>query len=181
MHFRHMDEGTDGDFRVLAEVHRHNVEALPDLLLGLLTGLRADQAYPVDRLTHSLQSATLARRDERDDEYVVCCLFHDLGESLGPLNHGEVAAAVLRPFVSPENYWMVAHHPIFQTYYYGPHLGVDPNQRDKFIDSPYYDRTVEFCAKYDEVAFDPSYESDPIETFVPIVHEVLRKEWAPPR
>ncbi len=180
MHFRRMDEGTDDDFRVLQHVHEENVANLPGLLLGMLTDLKADRAYPVDRLTHSLQSATRALRDGRDEEYVVCCLFHDVGESLGPFNHGEVAAAVLRPFVSAANYWMLAHHPVFQTYFYGPHLGIDPNGRDEYVTSPFYDQTVEFCAQYDEICFDPDFPAEPIETFVPMVHRVLRKEWQPP-
>jgi len=180
MHFRHLDEGTDADFAILAGVHRHNVEVLPDLLLGMLTGLAADEAYPVDRLTHSLQSASLALRDGRDEEYVVCCLLHDIGESLGPFNHGEVAAAILRPFVSEANYWMLAHHPVFQTYYYGAHLGLDPDQRDRFVDSPYYDQTVEFCGKYDEVAFDAGYPNEPLSTFEPMVRRVLHRDWSPP-
>src|SRR5262249_54428014 len=90
MHFRRMDEGTDADFAVLARVHEENVRNLPDLLIGLLTKLKADAAYPVDRLQHSLQAATRALRDGRDEEYVVCALLHDIGESLGPFNHGEV-------------------------------------------------------------------------------------------
>ena len=180
MTFRHMDEGTDADFALLARVHRQNVEALPGLLLDLLTRLKADEVYPVDRLTHSLQSATLALRDGRAEEYVVCCLLHDVGESLGPFNHGEVVAAVLKPFVSAENCWMLAHHPVFQTYYYGSHLGLDPNERDAYIDSPFYDHTVEFCARYDEVAFDASYPNEPLSTFEPMVRRVLHKDWTPP-
>lgn len=180
MHFRRMNEGTDRDFLILQHVHTKNVAALPDLLLGMLTGLEAGQAYPVHRLTHSLQSATSALRDGKDEEYIVCCLFHDIGESLGPFNHGEVAAAILRPFVSVDNYWMLAHHPTFQTYFYGQHLGIDPNERDEYIASPFYDRTVEFCATYDEVAFDLAYRAEPIATFEPMVRRVLTKEWRPP-
>ncbi|MBV8463394.1 MAG: HD domain-containing protein [Acidimicrobiales bacterium] len=180
MHFRRMDEGTDADFAVLQRVHTENVAKLPGLLLGMLGQLGADQAYPVDRLTHSLQTATRALRDGRDEEYVVCCLFHDIGESLGPFNHGEVAAAILRPFVSADNTWMLAHHPTFQTYFYGPHLGIDPNERDAYVTSPFYDRTVEFCARYDEVSFDPDYPCEPLETFEPMVRRILAKDWSPP-
>ena len=86
MHFRRMDEGTDADFAVLARVHEENIRKLPDLLIGLMTNLKADAAYPVDRLQHSLQTATRALRDGRDEEYVVCAVLHDLGESLGPFN-----------------------------------------------------------------------------------------------
>ena len=84
MHFRRMDEGTDEDFQVLARVHTENMQKLPDLLMGMLGDLRADADYPVDRLTHSLQTATRALRDGADDELIVCALFHDVGESLGP-------------------------------------------------------------------------------------------------
>ncbi len=96
--------------------------------MGLLTNLKGDEAYPVDRLQHSLQAATRAVRDGRDEEYVVCALLHDIGESLGPFNHGEVVAAVLKPFVSEANHWMLEHHPVFQVYFYGRHLGDRPER-----------------------------------------------------
>jgi hypothetical protein len=114
MHFRRMDEGTDADFAVLARVHEANIRRLPDLVIRMLTELGADEAYPIDRLQHSLQAATRALRDGRDEEYVVCALLHDIGESLGPFNHGEVAAAILKPFVSEANHGMIEHRPVFQ-------------------------------------------------------------------
>ena len=181
MRFRRMDEGTDADFAVLARVHEDNIKKLPDLLMGLLTNLKADLAYPVDRLQHSLQAATRALRDGRDEEYVVCAVLHDIGESLGPFNHGEVAAAVLKPFVSEANRWMLEHHPVFQVYFYGRHVGVDPNERDRYRDSPHFDRTAEFCTLYDEVSFDPGYASEPMDTFAPMIRRVLHKSWTPPR
>jgi predicted HD phosphohydrolase len=181
MHFRRMDEGTDADFAVLARVHQENIRKLPDLLIGLLTNLKADEAYPVDRLQHSLQAATRALRDGRDEEYVVCALLHDIGESLGPFNHGEVVAAVLKPFVSEANRWMLEHHPVFQVYFYARHLDQDPNARERYRDSPYFDRTAEFCARYDEVSFDPDYRSEPMATFAPMVRRVLHRDWTPPR
>lgn len=180
MHFRRMDEGTDADFAVLARVHEENIRKLPDLLLGLLADLSADEAYPVDRLDHSLQAATRALRDGRDEEYVVCALLHDVGESLGPFNHGDVIAAILEPFISEANLWMLRHHQVFQTYFYASHLGIDPNGRDAYRDSPHFERTAEFCALYDEVSFDPDYPSEPMSTFEPMVRRVLSKDWTPP-
>lgn len=180
MHFRRMDQGTDEDFAVLAEVHEDNLAALPDLLMGMVTDLSGDAAYPINRCEHSLQSATRALRDGRDEEYVVCALLHDIGESLGPFNHGEVVAAILQPFVSEANHWTLAHHPVFQVYFYGQHLGIDPNSRDQYRDSPFFERTAEFCALYDEISFDPDYENEPIETFAPMVRRVLHKDWSPP-
>jgi predicted HD phosphohydrolase len=180
MEFRHLDEGDDADFAILAQVHKQNVAALPDLVIGMLTDLKGDAAYPVDRCEHSLQTATRALHDGRDEEYIVCALLHDIGEPLGPFNHGEVAAAVLQPFVSEGNWWLVAHHPVFQVYFYGQHMGIDPNERDDYRDSPYFDRTAEFCALYDEVSFDQDYVSEPMSTFEPMVRRLLHREWVPP-
>src|SRR5215475_3105922 len=153
MHFRRMDEGTDADFAVLARVHQEAIRKLPDQLMGILTGLKADEAYPVDRLQHSLQTATRALRDGRDEEYVVCALLHDIGDTLGSYNHPDIAAAILKPFVSEANLWMVGHHGIFQGYYFFHHIGMDRNMRDQFRDHPHYPRTEEFCALYDGPAF----------------------------
>jgi predicted HD phosphohydrolase len=180
MHFHTMDDMSVEDFAVLRHVHEQNLAALPDLLLGMLDTLGGDDAYPVDRRTHSVQAATRALRDGRDEEYVVMALLHDVTETLGPLNHGEVIAAILRPFVSEANYWTLAHHPIFQTYYYGEHVGIEPNGRDAYRESPYFERTIEFCSLYDEVSFDPDYPLEPIETFEPMVRRVLSKQWQPP-
>jgi predicted HD phosphohydrolase len=180
MHFDRMDDGTDADFEVLKRVHQHNLQVLPDLLLGLLTDMRADVAYPVDRLDHSLQTATRAQRDGADEELIVCALLHDIGESLGPMNHGAVAAAILKPFISEQNRWVLEHHPLFQTYFYGEHLGLDPNARDQYRDHPYYQACVDFTSNWDEVSFDPAYEAEPIETFEPMVRRLLDRPWQPP-
>jgi predicted HD phosphohydrolase len=180
MHFTRMDLGTDEDFRILQEVHERNLAALPDLLFGMLSDLSADAAYNLNRRDHSIQTATRALRDGADEEMVVVALFHDVGESLGPLNHGDVAAAILRPFISDDNYWLLAHHPLFQTYFYARHLGIDPNARDKFKGYPAYEKTVAFCARWDEVSFDPTYPNEPLSTFEPMVRRVLSKQWKAP-
>jgi len=35
-----------------------------------------------------------------------------------------LGAGLLRPFISPRNYWILMHHEIFQFYYYGQAAGV---------------------------------------------------------
>jgi predicted HD phosphohydrolase len=135
--------------------------------------------FPVSRLEHSLQTATRAERDGRDEEYVLCALIHDIGDTLAPYNHPAIAAALLKPFVSEANHWMVEQHGIFQGYYFWHYLGADRNARDAFRDSPYYDYTEEFCAKYDQVAFDPDYRSAPLAHFEPLIRQYLvPKEFA---
>ena len=84
------------------------------------------------RYEHSLQSATRALRDGRDEEYVVMALLHDIGDELAPHTHSEMTGAVLRPFVRPELVWIASHHGAFQLYYYGHHYGIDRNIRDRW-------------------------------------------------
>lgn len=129
--------------------------------------------FPVDRLEHSLQTATRAHRDGRDEEYVVCALLHDIGDTLGSHNHPDIAAAILKPFVSEENHWMVANHGIFQGYYFFHHLGLDRNMRDRFEGHEHYDHCEEFCRLYDQTAFDAEYDSESLEFFAPMVERVF--------
>ena len=172
--FSTMLESTGEDWGVLSAHFVAYAQKLPDRVLAHLRLLDGDYGgFPVDRLTHSLQTATLAHRDGRDEEYVVCALLHDIGDTLGSYNHPDIAAAVLRPFVSEENHWMVEQHGIFQGYYFFHHLGMDRNMRDQFRGHPNFNRTAEFCAKYDAPAFDARGETLPLDAFEPMLRRVF--------
>ena len=176
--FTAMRDGTRDDYQ---KIGRHSMEffsGLPDRILTHLKLLEGDTGgYAVDRLTHSLQSATRAQRDGRDDEYVVCALIHDIGDTLASVNHSELAATVLEPFVSEKNHWIVKHHGIFQGYYFFHHLGLDRNLRDRYRDHEWFRDCAEFCEKYDQNCFDSEYDTQPLESFEP----ALRKIFAVPR
>jgi predicted HD phosphohydrolase len=75
----------------------------------------------------------------------------------------------VKPFVSEANHWMVEHHGIFQGYYFWHHIGMDRNARDQFAGHQYYDYTEEFCAKYDQTAFDPGYTSATLSHYEPLI------------
>lgn len=108
----------------------------------------------------------------------MCALLHDIGELLSPNGHGEVPASILRPYISAKNYWVLTHHEIFQAYYYLDKCegSGDRDARDKFKDHPYYDACVYFCNAYDQMAFDPDYDTLPLSTFMPFVHKIFRRE-----
>src|SRR5207245_9511696 len=129
--------------------------------------------YAVDRLTHSQQTATRAHRDRRDEEYVVCALVHDIGDTLASLNHSDLAAVIVEPFVSEENHWIVEHHGIFQGYYFFHHLGLDRNMRDRYRDHTHWEACADFCAAYDQNSFDPGYDTLSLEFFEPMVRRVF--------
>jgi predicted HD phosphohydrolase len=88
---------------------------------------------------------------------VVVALLHDIGDLLAPENHGDLAAAVLKPYVSEANHWLVRHHPVFQGYYYYHHVGRDRFAFEKVRGHPHFERTHLFCDKWDQMSFDPNY------------------------
>ena len=172
--FHHMKDSTAEDWKIILGEVKSFAGGLPDRMMAHLKLLDGDfGGFPVDRLTHCLQTATLAHKDGRDEEYVVCALLHDIGDTLGPFNHADVAATLLQPFVSEQNHWMIKHHGIFQGYYFFHHIGLDRDQHKQFEDHPYYAYTREFIDKYDAPAFDPAAESYPLEFFAPMLERVL--------
>lgn len=172
--FTRMEESTAADWQKIGAEFMPFAQKLPDRVLAHLKLLDGDYGgFPVDRYQHSLQTATRALKDGRDEEYVVCALLHDIGDTLGSFNHFDIAAAILKPFVSEENLWMVQHHGIFQGYYFFHHIGLDRNLREQFRGHAHFARTEEFCALYDNPAFDPKGETLPISEFEPMVKRVF--------
>jgi hypothetical protein len=50
---------------------------------------------------------------------------------------------------------------------------LDRDVREKYADHPQYDLTVEFCAEFDSPAFDPAYETPPLEHYEPLVRSIM--------
>ncbi|MSP84155.1 MAG: HD domain-containing protein [Alphaproteobacteria bacterium] len=174
VNFVHMADGTAEDYRIIAAGVHAADDRMADDVLALLQNTEAnDMGYQVDRLTHSLQSATLAHRDGQDEEIVIAALLHDVGDTLAPWNHAEVSAAILKPYVSEATHWIVGKHALFQTYYYNHHFGRDRNARDRFRGHPHYQQTIDFCEKYDQNAFDPNYDTMPLSAFAPMVRRLF--------
>lgn len=174
-----MEDGTPEDYALLLVYESKDLAAFPERVLGWLRSMDEHTGYRINRLDHSLQAATRAERAGEDEETVVVALLHDIGDVLAPANHSEVAAAMLRPYVSEKNYWIVKHHGLFQEKYYAHHYGRDPDARDRFLDHPHYEATVRFCSEYDQVSFDPDYPTEPLEHFEPMVRRVLARPQQP--
>lgn len=172
--FTRMQDGTAQDWRLIGQAFAGFSRALPDRILAHLRLLDGDcGGFPIDRMAHSLQTATRALRDGRDEEYVVCALLHDIGDTLGSFNHPDIAAAIVKPFVSEANHWMVQNHGIFQGHYFFHHIGLDRHMRDGFAGHPHFERTAEFCELYDAPAFDPKAEMLPLSAFEPMLRRVF--------
>ena len=174
--FTSMSEGTRADYELLERLETQFAAQTPDRILEHLRALAGSLAgYRVDRLEHSLQTATRAHRDGADEEMVVAALLHDIGDILSPHNHSELAAAVLRPYVSERTYWVVRQHGLFQSYYYAHHFGGDRHARDRYRDHPWYQAAVDFCHRWDQPSFDPEYPTLPLEYFEPMVRRIFAR------
>ena len=180
--FTRMKDGTREEYDMLERLEKPYLAATADRLLRELArqGEETLAGYRITRLEHALQSATRARRDGADIDWVVAALLHDIGDGLAPQNHDRFAAEILRPFLREEVTWVVEHHGTFQMYYYAHHHGWDRELRQKYAGSPYYQACVDFCERWDQSSFDPDYAMDPLESFEAEVREVFaRKAYDP--
>ena len=175
--FTRMADGTREDYLLLERLEKEHVAGLADRVLRHLLELKdSSSGYRVDRLEHSLQCATRAHRDGAGEELVVVALLHDIGDMLAPHNHSEMAAAMLKPYVSEESYWILLHHGLFQSYYYAHHLGGDRNARDRYRGHVYFQDAVDFCHHWDQPSFDPDYDSMTLESFEPMIQRIFARE-----
>ena len=175
--FTSMEHGTEEDYKFLAIHEREFSDATADRVLEHLKSLENSfSGYKITRLEHALQTATRAYRDSAGEEMVVAALLHDIGDHLAPFNHGELAAAILKPYVSERTYWILKHHGVFQGYYFFHHVGMDRNARDTYKGHPHYQACADFCADWDQASFDPDYDSEPLAFFEPMVRRIFARE-----
>jgi len=172
--FTRMCDGVREEYEFLDKLEKQYIVELPNRLLEALRRSKYTlSGYRLNRLEHALQSATRAHRAGESEELVVAALLHDIGDEFAPCSHSEMAAAILRPYVSEKTYWIIKHHGIFQLYYYAHHCGGDRHARECFRDHRWYQDGVHFCENYDQNCFDPDYDSEPLEFFEPALRRVF--------
>ncbi|MCU1391741.1 MAG: putative phosphohydrolase [Ilumatobacteraceae bacterium] len=175
--FTRMDDASPEQLAVvISEAQLHLNDQVADRLLEQLNTLKGPTlGYQVDRYEHSLQTASRAHRDGARIDMVVAALLHDIGDALAPANHSELAAAILAPYVDEETTWVVRHHGVFQGYHYWHKIGFDRDTRERYRSSPFFDAAAHFCGAWDQEAFDPVYDTLPLEVFEPMVREVFAR------
>jgi len=172
--FASIEQSTADDWAHILQNAAPYSAGVPERVLNHLRLLQGEHhGLPVDRYTHCLQTATRAYRDGRDDEYVLCSLLHDIGDSLAIHNHAEIAAAILKPYVSERRHWMILNHPVFEGFYFYDKVGVDRVLREQFRGHDGFDDAAEFCGEYDQMAFDANYDTLPLEHFMPLVMSLM--------
>lgn len=150
---------------------------VPERVMAMLRQLgEAHQGFAVSQLEHALQTATRAERDGADVDMIVASLCHDIGKTFSNMNHPAIAAEMMRPWVSDEAYWVVKYHQDFQGRHYYGRIGMDPEMRVKHLGNPHYAMAERFADDWDQTAFDPDYQSEPLEHFEPLVRQVFSRK-----
>lgn len=170
--FVRTDESRPVDWQVIQHAALAQQKAVPETVMNMLRAL--GEVYvgaQISRGEHCRQMATRALRANANDETVLAALVHDACEVVSGANHAELGAALARPYVSDASYWIMRTHMEFQLKHYGDKIFLPTNQRDRYRDAPWYADAVIFSDAFDQLAFDPSYESLPLAEFEPLVRD----------
>lgn len=174
--FTSMDVSTRDEWLEIGRQTAANQPRVADRVLGMLQSLDTIvDGFVTDQLTHCLQTATMAERAGADDEIVIAALCHDIGKAVSVPNHPEIAAAILRPYVRPAVHFMIAVHQDFQGKHYYQHFDMDPDARQHYAEHPDFELAQRFADQWDQKAFDPSYETLPLEHFEPRLRHIFAK------
>jgi predicted HD phosphohydrolase len=168
-----MDESTADQWAVIGSETLGNQPRVAEAFLDLLHRC-ADitDGFAVDQLTHCLQTATRAERAGADDEVVFASLCHDVGKVISVFNHPAIAAEMIRPYVRDDVYQMIRVHQDFQGKHYYQHFGKPQDLRDRYRGEPWYALAESFADEWDQTAFDPDYDTEPLEHFEPLVRRM---------
>ncbi|HTH06687.1 MAG TPA: HD domain-containing protein [Ilumatobacteraceae bacterium] len=177
--FTRMDLSTAEQWAVIGKETFENQGRVAERTLGMLRSLaEVTDGFAVDQLTHSLQTATLAERAGADDEMVFASLLHDVGKAVSVPNHPEIAAAIIKPYVRDDVYEVIRAHQDFQGRHYYHHFGGDPNAREQHRDAltaEEWTLAEQFADDWDQKAFDPDYDTLPLEHFEPLVRDKMAR------
>ena len=170
--FTRMDESTAEQWAVIGKETAQNQSRVAERTLEMLRSLaEVTDGFAVDQLTHSLQTATLAERAGADEEMVFASLLHDIGKAVSVPNNPEIAAAIIKPYVRAEVHEVIGAHQDFQGRHYYHHFGGDPDARARYEGAPWFDLAAQFADDWDQIAFDPAYDTLSLEHFEPLVRE----------
>ena len=176
MTFTRMEDSTKEEWLNIGAAHVDLQSQVPTTIMNMLKQLESiEGGFGVNQLHHALQTATMAKRAGASDEMVLCSLCHDIGKVISVPNHGQIAAEILKPYVSSDAYHIIRTHQDFQGRHYYEFFGKDANLRDQYRDEPWFELAEQFTDEWDQAAFDPDYDVLPLESFQPLVEAFFSK------
>ena len=170
--FTRMDASSRDEWMQIGRATMEAQSGVATQILSMLRSLAGFHAgFGVDQLHHALQTATMAKRANADDDMVLASLCHDVGKVISIPNHGAIAAEMLKPYVARDVYHVLRTHQDFQGRHYYGHFGMSPTLRDNYRAEPWFALAERFTDEWDQAAFDPAYQVLPLEEFEPLVRQ----------
>lgn len=175
--FTQMKYGNREDYIFLQDLENEYIQDTTERIMDSLKSLENGiTGYKISRLRHSIQTASRAWRDGADIDWTISALLHDFGDLHAPHNHGEYASTILKPYVREQCQWVIATHGAFQMIYYGQHLEkYNQHAREKYRGHRFFQDCVDFCERWDQASFDPTYPDLPLIFFKPMLEEVFSR------
>tara|TARA_B100000029_G_scaffold516236_1_gene627865 strand:- start:18989 stop:19531 length:543 start_codon:yes stop_codon:yes gene_type:complete len=170
--FTRMDQSTKEEWEHIYQEHVPHVLDMPKRVISMLKQLEGvSLGFGTDQLHHALQTATMARRGGADDEMVLISLIHDMGKTINVPNHGQICAEIIKPYVSEDSYHIIRTHQDFQGEHYYHYQGKPRDLRKNYESESWYEKAKQFTDEWDQAAFDPDYEVDSLESFIPLINK----------
>jgi predicted HD phosphohydrolase len=174
--FTRMDQSTHDDWMKIACATLEAQPNMGDTVLSMLRSFATLQiGFGVSQLHHALQTATMAKRANAEDDLVLAALCHDIGKYVSIANHAAIAAEILKPYVSESAYRIVQTHQDFQGKHYYQHFGKSGTLRERHAAEPWFAAAERFTDEWDQAAFDPQYPILPLGEFEPLVRQFFAK------
>lgn len=172
--FTRMQDGSLDDWKIIGAAHKQDFGKTADRFIAMLRQLEdATLGFACDQLQHALMCGTLARRAGASTEHIVIALCHDIAKVINVPNHGPIAAEMMRPYISEDSYHVIYNHQAFQGEHYYHYLGAPTDLRKQWKHESWYPLAVKLVDEWDAPAFDPDFEVDSLESFVPLMREVF--------
>jgi len=166
-----MDQSTQEEWQHISEQHMPHIFDMPARIMSMLRQLEAlSLGFGTNQLHHALQTATMAKRAGAEDEMIILSLLHDVGKVINVPNHGQIAAEILKPYVSNDAYHIIRTHQDFQGEHYYKYMGKPQDLRNQYKNESWFTKAVEFTDEWDQAAFDPDYKVDPLESFEALIN-----------
>ena len=170
--FTKMSEGTQKDWEHISEEHAPHIMDMPSRVIEMLKQLEAlSLGFGTNQLHHALQTATMAKRAGADDEMILISLIHDMGKVVNVPNHGQICAEIIKPYVSEDAYHIIRTHQDFQGEHYYHYMGKPRDLRKNYENESWYEKAKQFTDEWDQAAFDPEYDTDTLESFIPLIEK----------
>ncbi len=174
--FRHMDSSTPQQWEVIVNETIAHQSHMADQILVFLRQLESIKTgFAINQLLHSLQTASRAEKSGTTNELILASLCHDIGKVASILNHAQISAEILRPYVSNDTYEVIGAHQDFQGKHYYRYIGQDPDLRESYRDRPWFDLAEQFADDWDQSSFDPDYPTPKLSYYEPLVREIFAR------